>query len=917
MAQTSPGGRVTPFRRPRLGLWLLLGFILLSLFGQAVPLYTDWLWFQEVGFTTVFTTRLQLSGWLFIGLGAVVFVFLFINLSVAARTAPPDVLWELEDQLGLPGRAILEPLVRRLLLPVIAVISFFAGARATGSWPTVLEYVNRTPFNQTDPLFGRDLGFYFFVLPFWRLLYAWSTALVAGTLILVAAVYVLQRSLVLTARGPRLAAGARTHLLGLAAVLLLVRAVGFWLDRFDLLYAPRGFVFGASYSDVHASLPVLQWLVVLAVLCAAACVFQMFRPGWRFLVAGLVVLVVLWVAGLGIAPALLQSYRVKPNELVYERPYIENNIRMTRQAYALDRVAEKDFAAEDNLTPAALERNNLTIKNIRLWDHRPLLTTYGKLQEIRTYYKFRDVDVGRYTLNGEYRQVTLSARELSYRDLPSRGWINEHLTYTHGYGLVVGPVNRISPEGLPEFFIKDIPPAVTGGMPKITRPEIYYGEIGNEYVLVRTRSQELDYPSGDQNVYTRYEGRGGIPINSLLRKAAFAARFGALNLLLSNDLTPESRVMIYRDIGARVQEAAPFLKFDRDPYLVIGADGRLVWMIDGYTTSDRYPYATPVRGFNYIRNSVKATVDTFHGTVSYYIADPEDPVIRTYAKAFPGLLKPLADMPKDLQAHIRYPEDLFAVQARMYATYHMHDPQVFYNKEDLWVIPRLPQEGRDREMEPYFMIMRLPGERKEEFVLLSGFNPSGRDNMIALMVARMDPPQYGGLIAYQFPKQKLVFGPRNIQARINQDPVISQQISLWNQQGSRVITGSLLAIPIDQSLIYVQPLYLAAAEQGALPELRRVVVAYGNQIAMEPTLEAALARIFGGHVRGDEPPGRPAVERPAAPGSAPTTAITAGVQRAWEAWQRGQEALRKGDWATYGQEQKRIEEALRQLREAR
>ncbi|HSE02676.1 MAG TPA: UPF0182 family protein [Methylomirabilota bacterium] len=902
-----------------MGLWLLLGFIILSLAGQAVPLYTDWLWFQEVGFTTVFTTRLQLSGWLFIGLGVAVFVFLFINLSVAARTAPPDVLWELEDQLGLPGRAILEPLVRRLLLPVIAVISFFAGARATGSWTTVLEYVNATAFNQTDPLFGRDLGFYFFVLPFWRLLYAWSTALVAGTLVLVAAVYVLQRSLVLTARGPRLAAGARTHLLGLAALLLLLRGAGFWLDRFDLLYSPRGVVFGASYSDVHASAPVLQWLMVLAVLCAAACVFQMFRPGWRFLVAGLVVLVVLWVAGLGIAPALLQSYRVKPNELVYERPYIENNIRMTRKAYALDRVAEKDFAAEDNLTPAALERNDLTIKNIRLWDHRPLLTTYGKLQEIRTYYKFRDVDVGRYVLNGEYRQVTLSARELSYRDLPSRGWINEHLTYTHGYGLVAGPVNRISPEGLPEFFIQDIPPVPDGGMPKITRPEIYYGELGNEYVLVRTRSQELDYPSGDQNVYTRYEGRGGIPINSLLRKAAFAARFGALNLLLSNDLTPESRVMIYRDIGARVQEAAPFLKFDRDPYLVIGADGRLVWMVDGYTTSERYPYATPVRGFNYIRNSVKATVDTYHGTVSYYIADADDPLIRTYAKAFPGLLRPFAEMPKDLQAHVRYPEDLFAVQARMYATYHMQDPQVFYNKEDLWVIPRLPQEGRDREMEPYFTIMRLPGEKKEEFVLLSGFNPSGRDNMIALMVARMDPPQYGGIVAYQFPKQKLVFGPRNIQARINQDPIISQQIALWNQQGSRVITGSLIAIPIDQSLIYVQPLYLAAAEQGALPELRRVVVAYANHIAMEPTLEAALARIFGARVRGDEQAARPA-ERGAgapAPGSAPGAAISAGVQRAWEAWQRGQEALRKGDWATYGQEQKRIEEALRQLREGR
>jgi len=583
----------------------------------------------------------------------------------------------------------------------------------------------------------------------------------------------------------------------------------------------------------HASLPVLQWLVVLAFLCAAACVFQMFRPGWRFLVAGLVVLVVLWVAGLGIAPALLQSYRVKPNELAFERPYIENNIRMTRQAYALDRVMEKDFAAEDNLTPAVLDRNNLTVKNIRLWDHRPLLVTYGKLQEIRTYYKFRDVDVGRYTLNGEYRQVMLSARELSYRDLPSRGWINEHLTYTHGYGLVASPVNRITPEGLPDFFIKDIPPSVSGGIPKITRPEIYYGEIGNEYVFVRTRSQELDYPSGDQNVYTRYEGKGGIPVDSFLRKAAFAARFGALNVLLSNDLTPDSRVMIYRDVAARVQEAAPFLKFDRDPYVVITADGRLMWMIDGYTTSDRYPYATPVRGFNYIRNSVKATVDAFDGTVSYYVADPEDPLIRTYARAFPALFKPLDQMPKDLQIHVRYPEDLFTVQARMYATYHMQDPQVFYNKEDLWVLPRLQQEGREREMEPYFTVMRLPGEPREEFVLLSGFNPSGRDNMIALLVARMDPPQYGRLIAYAFPKQKLVFGPRNIQARINQDPVISQQIALWNQQGSRVITGTLLAIPIEQSLVYVQPLYLAAAEQGALPELRRVVVAYGNQIAME------------------------------------------------------------------------------------
>ncbi len=915
MARHLPGASAAGIRRPRIGLWLLLGFLVLVFLGQAVPLYTDWLWFQEVGLSQVFTTRLTLSSWLFLGVFAVVFIFLFANLSVAARTAAPDVLWELEDQLGLPGRAILEPLVRRLLVPVVAVIAFFSGMRATAAWDTVLEYLNRTAFGRVDPLFQRDIGFYVFELPFWRLLYSWATTLVLATVVLAAVVYVLQRSLVLTARGPRLAAGSRTHLLGLASLVLLLRAVGFWLDRYDLLYSPRGVVFGASYTDVHAALPVLQLLAVLAVLCAAACALQIVRPGWFFLVAGLVVLVVVWVFGLGLYPALLQRFRVTPNELEAERPYIQHYIRMTRNAYGLDRVAEKEFAADENLTAAALERNSATIKNIRLWDHRPLRVTYEKLQEIRTYYKFRDVDVDRYTVNGEYRQVMLSPRELSYRDLPSRGWINERLTYTHGYGLVASPVNRISPEGQPEFFLKDIPPAGSG-MPKVTRPAIYYGEIGNDFVFVRTKSQELDYPSGDQNVYTRYEGRGGIPVNSLLRKLIFAIRFGEKNVLLSDDLTVESRVMIYRDIHGRVEQAAPFLRFDRDPYIVITADGRLMWMIDAYTSSDRYPYSSPVRGWgNYIRNSVKATVDAYDGTLTFYIADPEDPLIRTYAKAFPGMFRPLGDMSKDLQAHIRYPEDLFKIQALMYARFHMEDPQVFFNSEDLWVVPRLAHEGREQAMEPYFTVMRLPGEPREEFVLLSPFSPSGRDNMIALLAARMDPPNYGRIIAYTFPKQKLVYGPRNIDARINQDPVISQQVSLWNQRGSRVIPGNLFAIPIEQSLIYVQPLYLAA-EQSALPELRRVVVAYGNQIAMEPTLEAALGRIFGGRIRGDEAAVR-APERGAAAGPAMDGALSGLIQRAWDAWQKAQDALRRGDWGTYGQEQKRLEETLRQLRERR
>jgi len=891
---------------------LLLLFLALGVVAQLVPLYTDWLWFQEVGYTEVFTKTLALRGSLFAGLALAVLVFLYVNLTFAARTAAPDVIWELEDQLGLPGRVVIEPLIRRFLPVVLFAISLVAGLRATVHWETLLRYFNALEFGRTDPLFGRDLSFFVFVLPFWRLLYGWAITLVVSTIILTLAVYVLQRSLVLTTRGPRLAAGARTHLLALGALALALTAVGFWLDRFELVFSPRGIVFGASYTDIHASLPALGVLTVVGAVAAVACLAQIARPGLRLVAGGLIVLGLVWVIALGIYPALLQRFSVTPNELVAERPFIEHNIRMTRQAYGLDRIVEQSFPADETLDARALERNAPTIENIRLWDHRPLLRTFGQLQEIRTYYKFVDVDNDRYTIKGEYKQLMLSTRELSYAHLQSRIWINEHLTFTHGYGVVVGPVNRITPEGLPEFLVKDIPPQSTGGFPAITRPEIYFGEVSNEYALVRTRQQELNYPSGDQNVYTTYAGTGGIPIGSFVRKLLFAIRFGEIKILLSNDLTAESRIMIYRAVVERVRQVTPFFKFDRDPYMVVTDDGRLVWMLDGYTTTTRYPYSDPVPGVgNYVRNSVKVTIDAYHGAVRFYLADATDPIVRAYARAFPGLLQPFDAMPADLRAHIRYPEDFFAIQARKYATYHMGDPQVFYNKEDLWTVPRRTVDGREREMEPYYTIMRLPGEKKEEFILLTLYNPSRRDNMIAWLAARSDPPNYGKLLVYDFPKQKLVFGPRQIDARIDQDPVISQQLSLWNQRGSTVIRGSLLAIPIDQSLIYVQPLYLAASEQGALPELRRVIVAYGNQIAMEPTLQQSLARIFGGHA--------PSPARAA--GAPPPTALDAAAtrqlgQRAWEIWNRAQDALRRGDWAAYGTEQKRLEETLRALSEA-
>ncbi len=891
--------------RKSIGLIALGAFLLFSLFGEAIYLYTDFLWFREIGYSGVFTKTLWIKVLLGVISGVLFFALFYVNIKLAARLRDGVVPLQSKNP-EVPGPEVLDPLIRRLLLPVALVLGFLAAPQAAMHWESALLFFNGVPFGIDDPLMGKDIGFYIFRLPALEALYRWF--LVALGLIWVASAFVhlLYGGVQYSENGLSVHPAAKIHLSVLLALLLLVQSGGYLLDAYKLLYSHTGVVFGAGYTDIHARLPALRVLVVVSAAVAVLSLVQMRWSGLKVLLIGLGALAVVHGVGMYAYPSFLQQFHVVPNELVAETPYIQRNIRSTRHAYGLDRVEAQEFPVNEVLTADDLQDNDATVKNIRLWNYQPLLATYAQLQQIRTYYEFVDVDNDRYNIDGTYRQVMLSARELSHEQLPSRIWINEHLVYTHGYGVVYSPVNQISKEGLPEFFVKDIPP-VSNGFVDVTRPEIYFGEVANDYVFVKTAAQELDYPAGDRNIYTTYAGEGGVPLQSFWRKLLFSARFATLRISLSNDITPESRILYYRKIQDRVRKLASFLDFDEDPYLVVTPEGRLFWIIDGYTTSERYPYSEPSEDVgNYIRNSVKTVVDAYNGTVDFYISDPDDPVVNAYSKGFPGLFKPMTAMPEALRSHVRYPQDLFKVQARMYATYHMRDPQVFYNKEDLLSIPIRKGGEQEREMEPYYTIMRLPGEAKEEFVLLLPFTPNNRDNMRAWLAARSDGPHYGKLLALNFPKARLVYGPNQIDARIDQDAFISQQLSLWGQRGSQVIRGSLLAIPIQDSLLYVQSLYLAA-EQGSLPELKRVVAVFGNRIAMRENLEDALHELFGD-----------AAEGRMASSSAVQAAVAkeAGGDPAAEAmdhYERSMERLRAGDWAGFGDALRRLEQSLQAL----
>lgn len=928
-----PEGNVRPIRpqkppgkRSRRWPWTLVGGIVifvLFFLGRGVNYYTEWLWFGEVGYTSVFWKILTAKLGLGLAAGAVFFICVYGNILLARRLAPrfqvgpgSDVI----ERASIPDRLV------KILIPVLLILPTLIVAGAVGaSWEEFLKFFNATEFGITDPVFNRDVSFYVFILPFLRTLqsFAWWTLIF--TLFATAGIHFFDYAISWSESKVVFAPHVKAHLSVIMGFMMLTLGAGYLLKGYVLMFSPRGVVFGASYTDVHAQLPVYKFLAAVAVVAAILFLVNIYFRGWKLPILAIGIIVLTAIFAGKIYPFIVQQYQVAPNELAKEEQFIKYNIEFTRTAFDLDPIEEQAFAAVDDLTPADLQANSATASNIRLWEPRTLGQTYNQIQVIRPYYNFSDVDVDRYMIDGRLQQVMLSPRELRSGALSAAAqtWQNEHLVFTHGYGLAMSPAAQSTPEGLPQLIVRDIPPQVSYPELNVANPAIYFGEQPSEYIVVKSTIQEFDYPKGDDNVYTTYAGDGGVDVSAPWHRLAFSWRFASLKLLVSDAVSGESRIMIHRDIGDRIRNIAPFLEYDRDPYMVL-ADGRLFWIQDAYTTSSYYPYSKPSsegssEGFNYMRNSVKVVVDAYNGDVIFYVNDESDPIIQTYQKMFPDLFKPGNEMSEQMREHLRYPEDLFRAQAEMYATYHMTDPRVFYNKEDLWSISKTTMEGRQVYMDPYYVIMRLPGQQKEEFMLLLPFSPNNRDNMIGWMAAKSDPGSYGERLVYKFPKDKLIYGPTQIQARFNQDANISQQITLWNQTGSQVSYGNLLVIPVNDSLIYVEPLYLKASN-GQIPELKRVLVSYGGRVAMEEDLSKALQSIFATSFTGLPEKTSPGG---AAPGGTATTPETGTIQTvkqladsAMDHYNKALEAQKRGDWATYGSEIKLLEETLVKMQAA-
>lgn len=879
--------------------WIITGivavFFLVIITGS--HFFTDLMWFRALGYTNLFTTRLIWKTGLFLGAWFVFGLFMLLNLWLVRKAI---------KRYSYSNSTLTAELSSRYLIPILVIVclvlSFTLALNLSHNYMEFVQFLHAQSFNALDPIFHKDISFYIFKLPAYQLLVNSFLSILIIILFICAALYVMSGHFRV---GHRLQLDlttiAKRHLSVLVGLIALLIAANYHLQSFDILYNQNGVIYGAGYTDVTVRLPVLRILAVIAVVFGIVMLSQLYQ--YRKLLIGMVIL---WVSigfiGTTLVPVIFQEWIVAPNEFSKERPYIENHINMTRLAYSINDFIERDFVVSDQLTQADIDANHDTINNIRLWDPRLILQTFRQLQEMRPYYVFNDADVDRYWIDGQLREVMLAARELDVSLTQNRNWINDHLQYTHGYGVVVSPVNEISNQQLPVFWVADIPPKGKKEL-AILQPRIYYGERSNDYVIVNTRIEEFDYPTQDGNAYYTYTGEGGITLSSWLHRLMFAVRFGTTRILLSEDITKESRVLFYRNIRTRVEKIAPFLRYDQDPYIIIGDDGQLYWMIDAYTVSDRFPYALPTKWGNYVRNSVKVVIDAYDGDVSFYQVEP-DPLLEVYKKIYPGWIQPVSEMPHGLQAHMRYPEDLLLIQAQVYGTYHMTDPRIFYNREDVWVIANEIYAEKEQQVEPYYVVMQLPNSDQPELVLMLPFTPIRRANMIAWLAARNDQDHYGEVVVYRFPKDTLTLGPAQIDATIDQDSEISQLLSLWGQRGSQVIRGNLLVLPIKQSLLYVEPLFLKS-EQSGMPQLQRVIVSYQDRLVMEPDLQRALTAIFGSGV----------VQKPT------VTFETESADQsnsqinllALELFKQAQKALREEDFAAFGQAWQQLEVVLEQL----
>jgi uncharacterized membrane protein (UPF0182 family) len=804
--------------------------------------------------------------------------------------------------------------------------ALIVGIAYGGRWQEVLAYLNRQTFGYADPLFGKDASFFVYTLPLMNMVLHFVGATMVFTLIFTGLTYVTDRAVTATPRGRvTLAPRAWVHLSVILGIGALAKAGDFALQRWGLVYSQRGYAFGANYTDVHTMLPALSVLAIVTIVAAALFFANLFFRSWKIPVIAFVLVFMFWLVGGKIAPTIVQHFNVKPNEIAKDGEYIADNIKTTRWAFGIDATSKVSLEAASDLTAAEVAANSGTTDNIRIWEPRPAKDAYSQLQSIGLQYTFNDVDVDRYVLDGKYRQVLISTRELDQSRLEEKGWVNLRLTYTHGYGFVLSPSNETGPSGSPAFLVKDMP-VVTSTDLKITNPQIYYGELGNDFVVVNTATQEFDYPQGDTKVFTAYQGDGGIPVGSAWRRLAFAFRLTDSSLLFSSSVNGESRIMFRRTLAERVKALAPFLTYDYDPYLVVREDGSLVWMWDAYAATGLFPYsqgwnstggAVPNNvpaGTNYIRNSVKVVIDAYDGEVTFYQMDGTDSITNTWGKIYGGLFTPGDQMPTDLRAHIRYPENLFSIQADMLSKYHMTDTQTFYGQQDVWEIPTELYGEQSVPAEPYYQLLTLPGETAPEFSLLLPFTPIAKSNMAALLVARQDGDKYGQLMTIEFPKSKQVDGPAQVESKISNDPEVSQRLTLWDQAGSNVIRGNLLVVPIGQAVVYFEPIYLQA-NQNSIPELARVVVYYNNKVAMESTVAEALTKIFG------EGAGSSGTTSTTVPGATTTTTapgtgsvdIAALIAQANQLYLDALAAQRAGDWAGYGRLIQQLGTVLEQL----